>query len=728
MTAQPHPHWLEAAESCPTPLVAALQALDARLAREVRRVRNRGALPLDELRGLYASGERVERLLAPAHELSSDEQSSECDDEPFSDPLLAHPAWRALCHEIAPSPLERDLVLLAMARDLRLDYELVFGFLNDDLTRRSPTRDLALRLLARDDDERSQLRAALGERAPLVSFGVLRFTDAGDHTSWLAAGVCVTPLAVALLADHQAPETRLPPGVTLLCAHRLAEASHGTEATRARLARITHAHLDAELLPLVICEGREGSGRSALAADLALTMECPLIRVDVRCGEAERALAAALLWQRLSDAVVLVDGVESWCTHDDAAPSPPPPPPAVLDLLGAACGPVLVRLQAGTRWHAAFGALRVAHVEMPAATLHARAAAWCDAVTRCAPRSRIADVDARVLADRFDLTSGRIARITRRAADEGMLDGASRATLSSADVARRLSDAARAESRDALGALAVRAPTPHAWDDLILPAPTMVRLRDFAAAIRDRAVVLDQWGFGRRATRARGVSALFAGASGTGKTMAASVIARELALDLFVIDLSGVVSKYIGETERNLDKVFRAARDAGAILFFDEADALFGKRSEVKDAHDRYANIEVAYLLQQLDSHDGIVILATNLSRNLDAAFSRRMRYVVEFPLPGELDRLRLWRGIFPAEAPLDADVDLAFLAANFPLAGGDIRNVALEAAYLAAADSRGTIAMRHLVRAMARQLAKQGKTPSAADFRHFVALLDRDG
>jgi SpoVK/Ycf46/Vps4 family AAA+-type ATPase len=262
----------------------------------------------------------------------------------------------------------------------------------------------------------------------------------------------------------------------------------------------------------------------------------------------------------------------------------------------------------------------------------------------------------------------------------------------------------------------------------VLPAPTLARLRDFADAIRDRAIVLDAWGFARRAVRARGLTALFAGASGTGKTMAAAVVARELGLDLYVIDLSAVVSKYIGETEKNLERVFRAARDAGAMLFFDEADALFGKRSEVKDAHDRYANIEVAYLLQQMDAHDGVVILATNLSRNLDQAFSRRLRYVVEFPLPGEADRERLWRGIFPPEAPLDPDVDFPFLAARFPLAGGDIRNVALDAAFFAARDASdgegSTIAMRHLVRAMARQLVKQGRAPSAADFAHHVGLL----
>src|SRR5581483_672071 len=167
---------------------------------------------------------------------------------------------------------------------------------------------------------------------------------------------------------------------------------------------------------------------------------------------------------------------------------------------------------------------------------------------------------------------------------------------------------------------------------------------------------------------------------GTGKTMAAEVIAHELGLDLYQIDLSRVVSKYVGETEKNLDRVFAEAETSNAILFFDEADALFGKRSEVKDAHDRYANIEVSYLLQKLEEHDGAVILASNLSKNIDDAFARRMHYVVDFPLPDESLRLRLWQGMFAPEAPLSTDVDFPFLAKQFPIAGGDIRNVALDA------------------------------------------------
>jgi SpoVK/Ycf46/Vps4 family AAA+-type ATPase len=216
---------------------------------------------------------------------------------------------------------------------------------------------------------------------------------------------------------------------------------------------------------------------------------------------------------------------------------------------------------------------------------------------------------------------------------------------------------------------------------------------------------------------------LFTGASGTGKTMTAGVIARYLGLDLYKIDLSSVVSKYIGETEKNLDRIFRTTRASNAILFFDEADALFGKRSEVKDSHDRYANIEVAYLLQKVDEHEGAVILASNLSKNIDTAFSRRMHYVVEFPLPDESHREQLWRVMFPAQVPMGKDLDFAFLARQFPLAGGDIRNVVLDAAFLAAQDGR-VVRMQHVICALARQVLKQGKAPSPAEFKQYYELI----
>jgi SpoVK/Ycf46/Vps4 family AAA+-type ATPase len=286
-----------------------------------------------------------------------------------------------------------------------------------------------------------------------------------------------------------------------------------------------------------------------------------------------------------------------------------------------------------------------------------------------------------------------------------------------------LGEAARAQPRERVASLATLVRFRQGWNDLVLPAPVLSRLRELAAAIRLRRVVYVEWAFARRVASGTGVKALFAGVSGTGKTMAAGVIARDVALDLMRIDLSSVVSKYIGETEKNLDRVFHSARAGNTLLFFDEADAMFGKRSEVKDAHDRYANIEIAYLLQKLDEHDGAVLLATNLRRNIDEAFLRRLHYIVEFPQPGAADRERLWRGMFPAEAPLEPDINFAFLSRQFELTGGDIRNVVLDAAFLAAGDN-GVISMTHLVRALARQLGKQGKMPSAAEFRQYYPLV----
>ncbi|MCZ7545560.1 MAG: ATP-binding protein [Anaerolineae bacterium] len=229
------------------------------------------------------------------------------------------------------------------------------------------------------------------------------------------------------------------------------------------------------------------------------------------------------------------------------------------------------------------------------------------------------------------------------------------------------------------------------------------------ARARYAHVVHDAWGFGRKIAPGRGVSALFAGESGTGKTMAAEVIANDLGLALYKIDLSAVVSKYIGETEKNLSAIFAEAQTSNAILFFDEADALFGKRSEVKDAHDRYANIEIAYLLQQIENYDGIAVLATNLRQNLDEAFTRRLDFLVDFPFPEVEYRARIWAVNFPPDAPLAPEVDLEELAARYRLAGGNIRNATLASAYLAAADG-GAITMAHVRRAIRREHQKMGR------------------
>jgi hypothetical protein len=267
--------------------------------------------------------------------------------------------------------------------------------------------------------------------------------------------------------------------------------------------------------------------------------------------------------------------------------------------------------------------------------------------------------------------------------------------------------ACRSQARLRLNDLAQRIEPASAWDDLVLPPAEKSLLRDVAAQVAHRAKVYESWGFGQRVTRGLGISALFSGPSGTGKTMAAEVLANELDLDLYRIDLASVVSKYIGETEKNLRRVFDAAEDSGAILFFDEADALFGRRSEVKDSHDRYANIEVSYLLQRMESYGGLAVLATNLKGAVDAAFLRRIRFVINFPFPDPAQRAEIWRRIFPVKTPTDG-LDPTALA-RLSVAGGNIRNIALNAAFLAA-ESDEPVRMSHVLQAARTEYAKLEK------------------
>lgn len=274
-------------------------------------------------------------------------------------------------------------------------------------------------------------------------------------------------------------------------------------------------------------------------------------------------------------------------------------------------------------------------------------------------------------------------------------------------------DSCRFQARRHLDDLATRIEPVADWDDLVLPQSQRRILKDIAAHVRNRARVYGDWGFSRKISHGLGISALFSGASGTGKTMAAEVLANELGLDLYRIDLSSVVSKYIGETEKNLKRVFDAAEQGGTILLFDEADALFGRRSEVKDSHDRYANIEISYLLQRMEAYRGLAILTTNMKGSIDPAFMRRIMFSVQFPFPDAAQRTEIWRRMFPKDAPKEGlDVDKL---ARLNVAGGNIRNIALYAAFLAADEGR-PIGMKHLLHAAQVEYAKLEKPLTEAE------------
>ncbi|MBR8839104.1 MAG: ATP-binding protein [Stigonema ocellatum SAG 48.90 = DSM 106950] len=286
------------------------------------------------------------------------------------------------------------------------------------------------------------------------------------------------------------------------------------------------------------------------------------------------------------------------------------------------------------------------------------------------------------------------------------------------DLGNILWDACRMQARPRLDELAQRITPTVNWQDLVLPPAQEQMLHEVAAHVRQRATVYQAWGFAAKNTRGLGISALFAGPSGTGKTLAAEVLAHELRLDVYRIDLSSVVSKYIGETEKNLRQVFDAAEEGGVILLFDEADALFGKRSDVKDSHDRYANIEVSYLLQRMECYPGLAILTTNLKSSLDTAFQRRIRFFVQFPFPDAGQRAEIWRRVFPPNTPTDG-LDATRLA-QLSVTGGNIRNIALNAAFLAA-DGGESVQMKHVLRAARTEYAKLEKSLTEAEIGGWI-------
>ncbi|HEY9607296.1 MAG TPA: ATP-binding protein [Allocoleopsis sp.] len=295
----------------------------------------------------------------------------------------------------------------------------------------------------------------------------------------------------------------------------------------------------------------------------------------------------------------------------------------------------------------------------------------------------------------------------------------SRETADSSNSFRILWDACRTQARPRLDELTQRIEATVQWEDLVLPEKELAVLQDVAAHVRQRSKVYEQWGFAAKGTRGLGISALFAGASGTGKTLAAEVLGNALHLDVYRIDLSAVVSKYIGETEKNLRRVFDAAEGGGVILLFDEADALFGKRTEVKDSHDRHANIEVSYLLQRMEAYRGLSILTTNLKTSLDQAFLRRIRFIVQFPFPDANQRSQIWQGIFPQQTPID-NLDFQKLA-KLNVTGGNIRNIALNAAFLAA-EAEEPVGMKHLLQAAKSEYIKLERPLTDVEVKGWVS------
>ena len=333
-------------------------------------------------------------------------------------------------------------------------------------------------------------------------------------------------------------------------------------------------------------------------------------------------------------------------------------------------------------------------------------------------KNNCTEADLEGLASKFKLSGGQIKDVVSIAEGFTVLKELEKPGISTEELYR----ACRNRSSLKLNSLARKINPQRKWQDIVLSADVKEQLEEICIFVRNRETVYSELGFGKKLSLGKGLNILFAGPSGTGKTLAAEIIAGEVGLDIYKIDLSGIVSKYIGETEKNLKKIFGEAETCNAILFFDEADALFGKRSEINDSHDRYANIEVNYLLQQMEEHEGIIILASNYKMNLDDAFLRRLQFSVEFPFPDENSRRQIWTGVFPEKARIGDDVDFDFLS-KFKLTGGNIKNIAVLAAVLAVENS-GLIGMEEILRALKREFQKMGKICTPADFGAYSKLI----
>lgn len=598
-------------------------------------------------------------------------------------------------------PFDLDVLLVALAPDLDDRYAAVFAALQGNRLATRPSPALLLTLLCSSAGERLARRSFLGPGAPLVRFEVVRLVPCGSAEQPAASMVEVDPRIVDFLLGEDGLDPRLEP-VGSLVAPRFGLGTGGLEAVL--------GGLDAR--SLLFLAGPDAAAGLETAEALARDNGCPLLVLELgsaaqRGLDLERTLLIAAREAALHGALLCladVDGLES----------------RALVRLAPSISPYrLPVLAVGADEHSFDEARGIDVVLAPVAPPDSRERQWLwERALDVVPE----DADVPALASRFRLGAAQIERAVDEARNRVRLRAA--AGGDSRLHGEDLFAGARSRSAHRLAELTRKVEPVFGWDDIVLPDDSRAQLQEICDRVVHRDLVIDGWGFRRALGVGLGVSALFAGSSGTGKTMAAGILANELGVDLFAIDLATIVSKYIGETSKNLDRIFRAAEDANAILFFDEADALFGKRSEVRDSHDRYANVEIAYLLQKMEAYDGVAVLATNLRQNLDEAFARRLGFTVHFPFPGPEERLEIWRRVWPVEVPLAGDVDLDDLADRFRLSGGNIRNAALAAAFLAATDG-SEVRRQHLLQAVRREYQKLGRGLSDEDLDGVAELAE---
>lgn len=635
---------------------------------------------------LSAQLARLRALLARRVGEASEDTPRQEADEVARTMFPARPALTIVCEAFGLSAFERDVLLLCAGIELDSEIAALVARVQNETHSAAPTFSTALAVLP------DAHWSALTPEAPLRYW---RLIELGSGNTLTTGPLRMDERILHFLTGISQLDQRLGGIVAPLTDAEPLVPSQAQLAKSIATASVSSPKVDPPIIQLL------GDGR-ALATAVCKQSAYPLYvvqaeRIPTALGELETFIR---LWEReakLTQSALLVEARE---VHEHATLA------ALTHFLETVHALVFVN----TRTRYGVKTRQVLTFDVPKVTVSEQRGLWTHALGDAA-HSLNGQIDQ--LVAQFDLDATAIQAAAQQA--QQTEDESLGAAVWSA--ARNIARANLDTTAQGQAGLVQRIEASATWDDIVLPQAQLNVLRNIAAHVRQRHRVYDEWGWGAKSARGLGITALFAGASGTGKTMAAEVLANELRLDLYRIDLSAVVSKYIGETEKNLARVFDAAEAGGAILLFDEADALFGKRSEVQDSHDRYANIEISYLLQRMEQYRGLAILTTNLQEHLDRAFVRRLRFIVQFPFPDSAQRAEIWRRIFPHSTPTEA-FDAQRLA-RLNIAGGNIRNIALHASFLAA-DENQRVGMSQLLRAAQTEYAKLNKTLTEGEIREW--------
>lgn len=689
-------------------LLPAMEKLDALLGRALHKAEQiygqQGSA--DPYRGLYISDEEAAELLKrpPGAPLFATEPQAG----------VVGGRLEQLGRDFRLEPFDLDLLIVALAPELDLRYERLYAYLQDDVTRKRPSVDLALNLLCQSVADKIERRAHLAPEAPLRRHGLLHLIcDSGQ--------ICPSLLSCYLKLDDQVVKFLLGLGgldarVAAYC--RLIEPSVELndlflpEELKAGLLAMARRTPDGNAACRVYLHGKAGLGKRSLAEAISRRLQRPFLTLDLALvpplsGEFAASIDLAMREARFLNAVLYIDGFEVLAGEERRANAQ-----HLMTRIGDFLGIVFVG--GAAPWtEQGRAASKLLPVAVPSPDFETRFELWRRALRH--QSIEVGEPDLIRLANRFLFTPRQIERAAESARKRRLMRFFTESIHQQTPALEDVITGAREQSKPNLGALASGVDAKAKWDDIVLPQDQKTQLLEICNQAEYRYLVYGRWGFDAKLSTGKGLNVLFSGPPGTGKTMAAEVIANRLRLDLLKIDLSQIVSKYIGETEKNVSRVFTEARASNSILFFDEADALFGRRSEVRDAHDRYANVEIAYLLQQMDDYEGISILATNLKQNIDDAFLRRLAFTLEFPFPDESSRRRIWETSWPDDTPRDDEIDFGHLARQFRFSGGSIKNTVLAAAFLAA--RRGRVGMVDLLIAARRESEKMGRAPARGDY-----------